>query len=61
VPSPNNALGAKGAGEAGTTGATPTCMSAVMNALRQAGVAHFDMPVTPARLWTALQQSCAKL
>ena len=55
IPTPSNALGAKGAGEAGTTGALPTCMNAVVDALRSAGVKKFDMPATPARLWAALQ------
>jgi carbon-monoxide dehydrogenase large subunit len=55
VPSPNNPLGAKGAGEAGTTGGLPACMSAVMDALRSAGVHEFDMPATPERLWRALR------
>ena len=55
VPSPNNPLGAKGAGEAGTVGAAPTLMNAVMNALRPAGVAAFDMPASPDRVWAALQ------
>ncbi len=54
VPSPNNPLGAKGVGEAGTTGALPACMNAVMDALRSAGVTQFDMPATPARIWQAL-------
>lgn len=54
VPSPNNPLGAKGVGEAGTTGALPACMNAVMDALRSAGVTHFDMPATPGRIWSAL-------
>lgn len=54
TPTPNNPLGAKGVGEAGTTGALPACLNAVMDALRTAGVAHFDMPVTPARVWSAL-------
>jgi carbon-monoxide dehydrogenase large subunit len=53
-PSPTNFLGAKGAGEAGTTGALAACMSAVLDALRPAGVEHFDMPATPARLWAAI-------
>jgi carbon-monoxide dehydrogenase large subunit len=52
--SPTNLLGAKGAGEAGTTGALAACMSAVMDALRSAGVTQFDMPATPARLWEAI-------
>jgi carbon-monoxide dehydrogenase large subunit len=55
VPSPGNLLGAKGAGEAGTTGAGAACMNAVINALRSAGVEHFDMPATPARIWSALR------
>ncbi len=57
VPTPSNALGAKGAGEAGTTGALPTCMNAVMDALRSAGVTSFDMPATPGRLWEALRRA----
>jgi aerobic carbon-monoxide dehydrogenase large subunit len=56
VPSPNNFLGAKGAGESGAVGGLPTCMNAVVDALRRAGVDQFDMPATPARLWTALQR-----
>lgn len=54
VPSPNNPLGAKGAGESGTTGAMPACMNAVMDALRSAGVKHFDIPATPSRIWDAI-------
>jgi carbon-monoxide dehydrogenase large subunit len=56
VPSPGNLLGAKGAGEAGTTGAGAACLNAVIDALRSAGVSDFDMPATPARIWSALQQ-----
>jgi carbon-monoxide dehydrogenase large subunit len=59
VPSPNNALGAKGAGEAGTTGGMAACMSAVLDALRPAGVRHFDMPATPGRVWEALRSARA--
>jgi len=54
VPSPNNPLGVKGVGEAGSTGSMPACMNAVLNALRQVGVTHFDMPATPARVWSAI-------
>ena len=57
VPSPTNLLGAKGTGEAGTTGALPTLMNAIVDALRPHGIAHFDMPATPARVWQALQQT----
>jgi carbon-monoxide dehydrogenase large subunit len=55
TPSPNNPLGVKGAGEAGTTGALPTAMNAIMDALRPTGVRHIDMPATAARVWAALQ------
>jgi carbon-monoxide dehydrogenase large subunit len=54
VASPNNPLGAKGVGEAGSTGALPACLNAVLDALRSAGVTHFDMPATPPRIWSAL-------
>ncbi len=53
-PSPNNPLGVKGVGEAGTTGAVPTLTNAVLDALRQAGVRALDMPYTPGRVWQAL-------
>jgi carbon-monoxide dehydrogenase large subunit len=56
VPSTGNRLGAKGAGEAGTTGAGAACLNAVMNALRLASVTQFDMPATPARIWSALRE-----
>jgi aerobic carbon-monoxide dehydrogenase large subunit len=54
VPSPNNPLGVKGVGEAGSTGSLPACMNAVMNALRGVGVTHLDMPATPSRVWNAI-------
>ncbi|MGK6311614.1 xanthine dehydrogenase family protein molybdopterin-binding subunit [Neorhizobium sp. DT-125] len=57
VPSPTNVLGAKGGGEAGTTGALPTLMNAVIDALRRAGVKEFDMPATPYRIWKALKSA----
>ena len=55
VPTATNPLGAKGVGEAGVTGSMPCLMNAVMDALRQGGVPHFDMPATPQRVWRALQ------
>uniref|UniRef100_UPI003BABE334 xanthine dehydrogenase family protein molybdopterin-binding subunit n=1 Tax=Stappia sp. TaxID=1870903 RepID=UPI003BABE334 len=56
VPSTTNALGIKGAGEAGTIGATPAVMNAVNDALRRgAGVAQIEMPATPLRVWEAIQ------
>lgn len=54
TPSPNNPLGAKGIGEAGTLGATPAVHSAVMDALAPLGIRHIDMPLTPARVWAAI-------
>ena len=54
VPSPTNALGMKGVGESGTIGAAPALMNAIADALRGAGVNHFDMPATPMRVWAVL-------
>jgi aerobic carbon-monoxide dehydrogenase large subunit len=56
VPCKWNALGIKGAGEAGTIGATPTVMNAVVDALNRAyGIRNIDMPATPLRVWEAIQ------
>jgi carbon-monoxide dehydrogenase large subunit len=55
VPTKLNPLGAKGVGEAGFTGSLPALMNAVVDALAQAGVRHFEMPATPQRVWDALQ------
>jgi len=59
VPTQTNPLGAKGVGEAGVTGSMPCLMNAIMDALRGAGVTHFDMPATPLRVWTALEAAKA--
>ena len=50
-----NPLGSKGVGEPGVTGSLPTLMNAILDALRQEGVSHFDMPATPDRIWHAIQ------
>jgi carbon-monoxide dehydrogenase large subunit len=55
VPTKLNPLGAKGAGEAGTVGALPVVMSAVVDALSQVGVRALDMPATSERVWGAIQ------
>lgn len=56
VPSTTNALGIKGAGEAGTIGATPAVLNAVTDALYRAyGIQHIEMPTTPRRVWEAIQ------
>jgi Aerobic-type carbon monoxide dehydrogenase, large subunit CoxL/CutL homologs len=57
VPSPSNPLGAKGAGEAGTTGALPAVANAVIDALRPLGVQHLDFPYSPARIWHAIAKA----
>jgi carbon-monoxide dehydrogenase large subunit len=49
-----NALGIKGAGEAGTVGALPAAMNAINHALAPLGVRHFEMPASPDRLWAAI-------
>lgn len=54
TPSPTNVLGAKGAGETGSTGGLPAIANALADALRRSGVREFDMPATPARVWRAL-------
>jgi aerobic carbon-monoxide dehydrogenase large subunit len=54
VPTQQNRLGAKGAGEAGCHGAVPAIVNAVIDAL---GVKEIDMPLTPERVWRALQGS----
>ena len=56
VPSPRNPLGIKGAGEAGTVGAAPAFVGAVLDAVAARGVAHVDMPITPLALWQALNR-----
>jgi carbon-monoxide dehydrogenase large subunit len=54
--SPTNPLGAKGVGEAGTTGAVPTLGSALRDALKPLGIQqHVSMPYTSARLWSVLR------
>jgi len=55
VPCPNNPMGVKGAGEAGTIGAPPAVVNAVVDALQPYGVDHIDMPVTPLKVWQAIQ------
>jgi len=58
VPSTTNAMGIKGAGEAGTIGACPAVMNAVVDALnRHCGLTHVDMPVTPSIMWDTLQRA----
>ena len=55
TPCPHNPLGVKGAGEAGAIGATPAIVNAVMDALSPLGVKDIHMPLTPERVWRAMQ------
>jgi carbon-monoxide dehydrogenase large subunit len=55
VPTPSNPLGIKGAGEAGTIGALPCVMNAIIDALAPLGVRTIDMPATPERVWRAIK------
>ena len=57
TPSPVNPLGFKGIAESGTIGAPPALQNAVVDALSHLGVRHIDMPLTPARLWTAIRNA----
>jgi carbon-monoxide dehydrogenase large subunit len=59
VPTKLNPLGAKGAGEAGTVGALPVVINAVVDALAPFGVRDFDMPATSERVWQAIQAARA--
>lgn len=57
TPCTHNPLGVKGCGEAGAIGSPPAVVNAVLDAMRSGGkdVAHIDMPVTPSRVWAAMQ------
>lgn len=57
TPSPLNPLGAKGSGEAGTIGAPPAIVNAVLDALAPLGVTSLDMPLTPPKVWSAIAQA----
>jgi carbon-monoxide dehydrogenase large subunit len=55
TPTPNNPLGTKGIGEAGTIGSAPAVQNAVVDAVSHLGVRHIDMPLTPERVWRAIR------
>lgn len=58
TPCTHNPLGVKGCGEAGAIGSPPSVVNAVVDALQRGGkdVTHIDMPLTPARVWAAMQK-----
>lgn len=62
TPTPVNPMGVKGVGEAGTIGATPCIVNAVVDALAPFGVTHVDLPVKRENIWRILQKNsgCAK-
>jgi carbon-monoxide dehydrogenase large subunit len=55
TPSPHHPIGAKGVGESATVGSPAAVVNAVLDALRPYGLRHVDMPLTPSRLWEAMQ------
>jgi len=56
TPSPVNSLGVKGVGEAGTIAASPAVTNAVIDALRPLGVTYINMPLSPMRVWEAIEE-----
>ena len=57
TPTDLNPLGVKGIGEAGSIGSTPAIQNAVVDAVSHLGVRHIDMPATPQRVWTAINDA----
>ena len=57
TPSTVSPLGVKGVGESGCTASIPVLVAAVIDALRPLGVTHLDMPLTPSKLWHAIQDA----
>ncbi len=55
TPSPHHPIGAKGIGESATVGSPPAVVNAVVDALKPFGIRHADMPLTPSRVWEAMQ------
>src|SRR5437764_7342502 len=56
TPTDVNPMGVKGVGEAGTIGATPAIVNAVVDALAPLGVRHIDMPLKPEKIWQIINQ-----
>src|ERR1700730_16216981 len=59
TPSPTNPIGGKGIGESGSIAAPPCMVHAVLDALSPFGISHLDMPLTPPRIWSAIQNARA--
>jgi aerobic carbon-monoxide dehydrogenase large subunit len=60
VPTKTNPIGAKGCGEAGASGGLPAVANAVVDALSEYGIRHLEMPMTPSRIWQAIQDAKRK-
>jgi carbon-monoxide dehydrogenase large subunit len=60
VPAKTNPLGTKGCGEAGCAGSLSTIVNATIDALSEYGIKHLDMPLTPEKIWRAIQDAKAK-
>jgi aerobic carbon-monoxide dehydrogenase large subunit len=60
VPTKGNPIGAKGCGEAGTSGGLPAVANAVVDALSDLGIRHLEMPMTPSRIWQAIETAKGK-
>ena len=62
TPCTHNPLGVKGCGEAGAIGSPPTIVNAVVDALQRGGhkIDHIDMPLTPSRVWAAINAAAPK-
>ncbi|MGH9775008.1 MAG: xanthine dehydrogenase family protein molybdopterin-binding subunit [Candidatus Acidiferrales bacterium] len=60
TPSPVNPMGVKGVGEAGTIGATPAILNAVVDALQPFGVKHVDLPVKRENIWRLMHTPAKK-
>ena len=56
-PAKTNPLGTKGCGEAGCAGSLVCIVNAVVDALSEYGITHLDMPLTPERVWRAIQDA----
>jgi len=59
TPSPTNPLGVKGVGETGAIASTPAVVNAIVDALSHLGITDLEMPATPERVWSAIQEARA--
>jgi len=57
TPTPHTKLGAKGAGEVGTVGAPAAIGNAILDAISDLGIRHIDMPMTPEKVWQAIEKA----